>query len=269
MRRALIVVGKAPEPGLTKTRLVPTLTADAAAELYRGFLLDAVQLGLALGWERTTVVHPGGAGPALARLLPAEARLLEQRGTGLGEALAYAFERHFADGFDSVVLIGSDNPTLLPQPIVEACQALDQAADLAIGPSADGGYYLIAMRQPHLGVFEGIEWSTLRVYHQTTQRARSLGLRVHPVAEWYDVDEPADLNRLLVELKSSSPELAPNTRAALQRLADQAGGTSSVGFWVDLAAYARATRSPAAPPRPPRASITTEPPKPPPVMRAP
>jgi rSAM/selenodomain-associated transferase 1 len=269
MRRALIVVGKAPEPGRTKTRLVPPLTPDAAAELYRGLLLDAVQLGLELGWDRTTVVHPRGAADPLQRLLPGQVRLLEQRGSGLGDALAHAFKCHFVDGFEAVVLIGSDNPTLPAAPIVEACEAIEHQHDVAIGPSSDGGYYLIGMRQPHPELFQGVEWSTPSVYHQTLQRARASGLSVHSVREWYDVDEPADLERLQRDLQLSPTDVAPHTRAALARLTDQAGGTSSTGLRPDRSEYTRATRPPTARPEPLRASMTTEPPKPPPVIRAP
>jgi glycosyltransferase A (GT-A) superfamily protein (DUF2064 family) len=71
MRRGLIVVGKAPEAGLAKTRLVPPLSLHGAAEMYRGFLLDAVELGHTLGWERVSVIHPRGAVAALRDLLPA------------------------------------------------------------------------------------------------------------------------------------------------------------------------------------------------------
>jgi rSAM/selenodomain-associated transferase 1 len=214
MRRALIVVGKAPIAGQTKTRLVPPLSADDAAALYRGFLLDTLQLALSLGWEQISLVHPRGHAPHLAGLT-SNVQLVEQPRDGLGHALAFAFERHFAAGCDSVTLIGSDNPTLRAEPILAAHAALERGRDLAIGPSLDGGYYLIGMRQPHLGVFEDIEWSTPRVYLQTLARARDLALRVHSVAEWYDVDEPADLDRLRSELDRSPPEVAPNTRAAL------------------------------------------------------
>jgi uncharacterized protein len=220
MRRALLIVGKPPEPGLTKTRLVPTLSAEDAAALYRGFLLDSVGLGLDLGWEQVTVVHPMGGGQALATLLPTAVRLLEQHGKGLSDALPHAFATHLAEGFERVVLIGSDNPTLPRALIEQACAALD-AHDLSIGPSVDGGYYLIGLREPHLGVFEAIEWSTSRVYGQTLAQAERLGLRVHSVPEWYDVDEPTDLERLQRELATSSARVAPNTRAALARLPAQ------------------------------------------------
>jgi rSAM/selenodomain-associated transferase 1 len=214
MRRALIVVGKAPIPGRTKTRLVPPLSTDAAATLYRGFLLDTLQLAQGLGWECLSLVHPRGDAPLLRGWTPG-VQLLEQPRDGLGQALRFAFERHFGDGCDTVTLIGSDNPTLPAALIHDAQTALARGHDLAIGPSLDGGYYLIGMRQPHLGIFEQIEWSTSRVYAQTLERAAALGLRAHTISEWYDVDEPADLERLLRELDSSPPGVAPHTRAAL------------------------------------------------------
>jgi rSAM/selenodomain-associated transferase 1 len=214
MRRALLIVGKAPVPGRTKTRLVPPLSPDEAAELYRGFLLDCVSLGLELGWERVSVIHPAGSGDVLAALLPTRALLVEQAGHGLGDALSSAFARHVGEGFQRVVLIGSDNPTL---PIRTACAALDEH-DLSIGPTVDGGYYLIGMRAAHLGVFSQIEWSTPRVYAQTLAQAHVLGLRVRAVQEWYDVDEPPDLARLRDDLLSLPRDVAPNTRAALDRL---------------------------------------------------
>jgi rSAM/selenodomain-associated transferase 1 len=217
MQRALLIVGKAPQAGSAKTRLVPPLTFADAAALYRGFLLDSVALGLDLGWQRVSVIHPVGQRQALADILPASIRLVEQRGLGLVGALSSAFETHLAEGFERVVLIGSDNPTLPRAPIDEACAALDEF-DLTIGPSADGGWYLIGMRERHLGVFDNVEWSTSRVYAQTVSQARRLGLRVHTVQEWYDVDEPDDLDRLQHELVECPPDVATNTRAELGRL---------------------------------------------------
>lgn len=265
MRRALIIVGKAPVSGRAKTRLVPPLTFEAAAALYRAFLLDTVELGLNLGWERVTVVHPRQDGLPLRELLPQDAALLEQVEDGLGAALAHAFKHHLTEGFDRVVLIGSDNPTLPEEPIQQAGKALE-THDLAIGPCSDGGYYLIGMREPHLGVFENIEWSTPRVYDQTLQRAAELRLSVKNVRKWYDVDEATDLVRLYVEL-ASSPVLAPHTRTILELI--YPGGTSTDGVRPEREAYTRAKRAATSGPRPPRARMTTDPPKPPPVMRAP
>jgi uncharacterized protein len=217
MRRALLVIGKAPIAGRTKTRLVPPLTADEAAALYRGFLLDTLDLAMQLHWERTALVHPRGHTAMLREVVPAGINLIEQPHEGLADALAYAFDRHFTEGFDRVVLIGSDNPTLNAAPLRDAEAALD-GADLAIGRTLDGGYYLIGMRQPRLGVFEGIDWSTPRVYAQTLARATHLHLRVHEVAQWYDVDEPADLERLQSDLATSPRTVARHTRVALRAM---------------------------------------------------
>jgi rSAM/selenodomain-associated transferase 1 len=222
MQRALLIVGKAPQAGSAKTRLVPPLSLADAAALYRGFLLDSVALCLGLGWDRVSVIHPVGHRQALLDFLPANTRLVEQRGHDLVGALSSAFETHFAEGFDRVVLIGSDNPTLPRAPIDEASAALD-TFDLSIGPSADGGWYLIGMREPHLRVFQNVEWSTPRVYAQTLAQAQRLGLRVHAVQEWYDVDEPDDLDRLQRELLDRPPDVAPNTRAALGRVFSAVG----------------------------------------------
>lgn len=221
MRRALLIVGKAPLAGRAKTRLAPPLTFDEAAWLYRGFLLDTVAMSLDLGWERVCVVHPRGSAAGLHALLPGGVALMEQPEAGLQDALTCAFARHLAAGFQRVVLVGSDTPTLAPGLIEQACRALDDH-DLTIGPSADGGYYLIGMRQPQPAVFEAIDWSTSRVYAQTLARTCRLGLRVHRLDEWFDVDEPADLERLRRDLRDAPKDLAPRTRAALDSLAGPA-----------------------------------------------
>ncbi|MDQ6670969.1 MAG: TIGR04282 family arsenosugar biosynthesis glycosyltransferase [Chloroflexota bacterium] len=245
MRRALIIVGKPPEPGFAKTRLVPPLSYQDAAALYRGFLLDSVGMGHDLGWERVTIVHPRHSGPALAALVSSEVRLLEQRGHGLASALPDAFAAHLAEGFARVVLIGSDSPTLPLGLIEQACTAL-ASHDVSIGPTSDGGYYLIGLREPHLALFEGIDWSTSRVFSQTLDHAVRLGLKVRRLRAWYDVDEPTDLKHLQRDLATSPASLAPHTRAALQRLAHNprdlysgatgSGGTNSVGPRPDRSA---------------------------------
>jgi uncharacterized protein len=221
VRRALVIVGKAPRPGHTKTRLAPPLSPVEAADLARAFLLDAVDLGLALNWERVSVVHPAGDGPMLHDLLPPYAHCREQTGMGLGAALSGAFEQHFAAGFDRVVLIDSDSPTLPAGIVGAACDQLEQH-DVTIGPSADGGYYLLGLREPRPALFEGVTWSTSTVYQQTLQRAH--GLRVADLPEWYDVDGPQDLTRLEADLHQQSPHVAIYTREVMHRLKQHVAG---------------------------------------------
>jgi uncharacterized protein len=226
MRRALIVIGKAPVPGAVKTRLAPPLTRQAAAALYSAFLTDTLDMATRLGWESIAVVHPKGDAPLLRVLAPSvtpSVTLLEQPGEGLGNALSFAFAWHFEQGYEKVVLIGSDNPTLGVEPILAAEAALGDSHDLAIGPTSDGGYYLIGMCQAHLAVFEAIEWSTQRVFAQTARRARALGLRVHSVEQWYDVDEPLDLERLRTDLARLPATVAPLTRACFKSMREPVG----------------------------------------------
>ena len=220
MKRALIIVGKAPRPGVTKTRLSPPLSLEQAARLYRGFLHDTVAMALLLDWECVTVIYPPdpGAHRELAAFLPSRIRLQAQRGDGLGAALAGAFDSHFEEGFDRVVLIGSDSPTLSPAFVRAACAGL-RTYDLAIGPTADGGYYLLGMTRPHLDIFEEITWSTPAVYEQTLARARACDLRILPVQEWYDIDSVVDLQRLCHDLARLPAAVAPATRAALADVA--------------------------------------------------
>jgi uncharacterized protein len=218
-RRAIVVVGKAPQAGRTKTRLSPPLSSTDAAALYAAFLTDTLATALSLDWDAVTLVYPplAGAEDALRALVPARVRLRAQPEAGLGAALADAFAWHLGSGFGRVVLVGSDNPSLPARLITDAGRALDDH-DLVLGPCADGGYYLIGMDRPHLGVFERISWSTSVVCRQTLERAAALGLRVARLAEWYDVDTPRDLERLRAELAEQRPEVAPATRAALAGL---------------------------------------------------
>jgi rSAM/selenodomain-associated transferase 1 len=217
MRCALVIVGKAPRAGRTKTRLVPPLTAAEAAELSAAFLLDTIDTALSLGWERVSLIHPATRGEAelLCGLVADRVHLCAQSGSGLGDALRGAFVDHFGRGFERVVLVDSDSPTLPRHMLQDACAALDRH-DVTIGPSVDGGYYLLGLRKRRDRLFEGIAWSTSYVYQQTLDRAR--GLRVQALPEWYDVDVAADLARLHADLARQPADVAPHTRRALGRL---------------------------------------------------
>jgi len=222
-RRAVVVIGKAPKPGSTKTRLCPPLTYEQAADLYSAFLSDCVDVALSMNWDHVSVIHPGddGARSTLGALLPATVRLIAQRGSGLGDALTDAFDRHLAEGFDEVVLIGSDNPTIPVTVLETAAEALG-TDDVVLGPTEDGGYYLIGMSASHPGLFEAITWSTDVVLAETMARAVALDLSVQTVESWYDIDTVDDLMRLSRELRELPADVAPATRRELERLHRQA-----------------------------------------------
>lgn len=219
MRRALFLPAKAPRPGRTKTRLSPPLTLEQAADLYRAFLQDCVALALGAGADRVTVRFPAdeGAEQELAALLPPTVRLQPEMVDDLGGILEGGFRRLFGEGFERVVVIGSDNPTLSPALVEAAWQGLDDH-DVVVAPSADGGYCLLGMTHYHLSLFERITWSTAAVYRETLERARQQDLRVLALPECYDVDTVAELDRLRADLAALPPSVAPATRAALAEL---------------------------------------------------
>ncbi|HEX4639125.1 MAG TPA: TIGR04282 family arsenosugar biosynthesis glycosyltransferase [Chthoniobacterales bacterium] len=222
---ALAVMTKVPRAGQVKTRLVPPLTPEEAAELNTAFLRDlsmsilrACEMSPAQGLAAYT---PRGAESAYETILPREFALIPQRGENFGERLIFAADDLFAVGFSSVCLINSDSPTVPPQNFAEAALELAEPGNrIVLGPADDGGYYLIGMKQMHRRLFEGIDWSTERVFEQTKQRAAELNLRVHELASGLDVDDRASLTRLRDQLisKKASAEVAPHTRKIVAEL---------------------------------------------------
>lgn len=217
MDRALIVVAKEPVPGHTKTRLCPPFTLESAAAFYRCLLLDSLALMARFVTADHTIAYaPASARGYFARLSPNGFSLVEQVGANLGERLANALSQHFDQGYRRVVIMNSDGPTLPLACLEEAFSGLDRA-DVTLGPGHDGGYYLIGMKRLHRDLFEGIDWSTERVISQTLAVCRRLGITVHQLPEWYDVDVADDLERLRRDLEEE-PRLAPHTWDFLQRL---------------------------------------------------
>jgi uncharacterized protein len=220
---AFAVMTKAPRAGRVKTRLVPPLTAAEAAQLNVCFLRDtaaAISQACAEKARGIAVYTPVGAEADYVDILPREFQLIPQRGNGFGERLEHAVEDLFAIGFASVCLIDSDSPTVPPEVYAEATRALSMPRDrVVLGPSEDGGYYLIGLKQNHRRLFQNIEWSTERVFEQTKTRAAELGVEVELLPACYDVDDRATLRRLCDELlNEKSIDHAPNTREFLVRL---------------------------------------------------
>ena len=217
MDAALIVVAKKPEPGFTKTRLCPPFTPKDAAKFYRCLMLDTLALASRLeNVDRTLAYAPPDAHFYFQCLIPAGFRIMPQVGSDLGERLANALAHHVEVGYRRVVIMNSAGPTLPLAYLSEAFSGLDNA-DITLGIGHDGGYYLIGMKRLQPVLFEGIAWSTERVIPQTIAACRSLGLQVHEVPEWYDVDVVTDLDRLRHDL-TQDPASAPHTLAFLQQM---------------------------------------------------
>jgi len=230
---ALAVMTKAPKAGRVKTRLTPPLSPEEAAALNTCFLRDtATSLAAvaAAGKARGIGVYtPLGAETAYQGILPDEFELLPQRGDGFDERLLCATEDLLKVGFDSLCLIDSDSPTVPPGAFAEAVEILGEPGDrVVLGPSDDGGYYLIGLKSVHREVFERIDWSTEQVLEQTKARAREAGLEVHLLPVWYDIDDSVTLSRLCQELFGNNGRHphgadAEHTRAYLEEMIAREG----------------------------------------------
>ncbi|HEX8459731.1 MAG TPA: TIGR04282 family arsenosugar biosynthesis glycosyltransferase [Pyrinomonadaceae bacterium] len=208
---ALGVMAKAPRAGAAKTRLAPPLTHAEAARLSACFLRDTAANVAAACLESShaarpaarpvAVYTPAGAESAFDELLPAGFALLAQRGDDLGARLFNASVDLLRLGFESCCLINSDSPTLPRALLTSAVAELARPGRrLVLGPSDDGGYYLIGLKHAPARLFQEIAWSTSVVLAQTIERARDIALDVTLLPAWYDVDDASTLRRLCDEL---------------------------------------------------------------------
>lgn len=193
---ALLTVVKFPEPGKVKTRLAAEIGDELAAEVYRYFIAQTFASVESLT-EATRFVAftPGEKAAEFQRMFPGEQRWFAQiNSPDFGVRLRYAMQTTLQQNFERVITIGSDSPSLPPAYLKEAAEALT-TNDLVLGPAEDGGYYLIGLKSAPTELFEGIAWSTEKVLQQTLAAAQRLGLRVHLLPEWYDVDDLPALHR--------------------------------------------------------------------------
>jgi uncharacterized protein len=202
-------MGKASAPGRTKTRLVPPLTFDQAAALNTAFLRDVagnVLLASRLATADATIAGyaaycPPGSEAFFHGTLPPAIGLIDAALPGFGDCLLHTIQEILGRGHASAVVLNSDSPTLPTALLVETAAVLARPGDRAVlGPSSDGGYYLLGLKMAHRRMFEDIAWSTERVAEQTLQRACEIGLEVHRLPVWYDVDDIESLRRLYVEI---------------------------------------------------------------------
>ena len=224
----IAVMAKASAPGRTKTRLVPPLTFGEAAAFNTAFLQDIAANLLAAGESARISGYmafgPPGSERFFHRHLPSAIGLIKVWFPDFGDCLFAAIRELLERGHGSAVVLNSDSPTLPTALLVQAAELLAQPGDRAvIGPASDGGYYLLGLKQAHRRMFDDIDWSTERVARQTLQRAREIGLAVHVLPTWYDVDDVAALRTLLAELRDGhafDTRLRPNKAVRTAALID-------------------------------------------------
>lgn len=202
---ALAIMAKAPRPGKVKTRLSPPLTPLQAAAINTCFLRDTTTniAGLTAEMPCAGVISytPIGDEHLFEGLLPAGYSLVPQRGGDFGERLLTTAQDLFQCGFGSVCLIDSDSPTLPTEAFAMAVDALQRPGErIVLGPSQDGGYYLIGMKQAHAAPFENISWSTALVLEETIAAIQKIGVELITLPLWYDVDDAESLSVLRAEL---------------------------------------------------------------------
>ncbi|MFP4597833.1 MAG: TIGR04282 family arsenosugar biosynthesis glycosyltransferase [Persicimonas sp.] len=227
---AVVVFAKAPRAGRVKTRMGASIGEERATALYRCFLDDIAEQVGALADELDQPVSPllAYAGDpqheGFGGFRDAGFALIEQRGPDLGARLRSVVERCFAAAAKRVIIIGTDSPTLLQRHFRAALDALEHN-DVVVGPSFDGGYYMIGLDAPHTSVFDNIEWSTPQVYGQTLRHARAAGLLCESLEFWYDADTIADLKLLKTHLfdylRYRQPHVARRTAEFIEELDEQ------------------------------------------------
>jgi hypothetical protein len=209
----LVIMAKAPRPGLVKTRLVRSLPVSAVTELYRCLLDDTIALARTLDGIEVAIMCPETDVEELVRATRDTVPVVPQTGCGLEAGLNSVFAHFTGDVRRRVVAFNSDSPHLPASVLAGAFRALGEC-DLVVGPTHDGGYYLVGATTTHLDLFTEDVMGTKNAFESLLARARALGLATHLTVPYYDIDEPSDLRRLATELRRA-PGIAPRTSAWL------------------------------------------------------
>ncbi len=252
LRAVVCVMARRPGTGAAKTRLAERLGEGERRDLYEAFLIDKLAQSASLKDVHVVIaVAPPDGVDSMEPWRPPGASVIAQRGADLGARLEGVAADLFAAGARAVLIVDSDTPTLPTSFLEEAISALaSPAVDVVFGPASDGGYYLVGLREPRPALFRGIPWSTSAVLRVSLAAADASAFRVHLLQSWYDIDRPADLDRLVRQLGILSPFtpgypretarlLGPRVSAALAVPRDELWKTRSLrqvyaNRWIDV-----------------------------------
>ncbi|HEY1966208.1 MAG TPA: TIGR04282 family arsenosugar biosynthesis glycosyltransferase [Acidobacteriaceae bacterium] len=213
--RTLVIMAKAPRPGLVKTRLMQSLSVEAVTELYCCLLDDTLELAHSLGSVKVAIMCPPSDVEELAQLAGGKTHVVAQQGEGLAAGLTSVFAHFAGSGRRRVIAFNSDSPHL-PVPVLSSAFEILDLHDVVVGPTHDGGYYLVGAKASHVALFHGDGMGTDSALDALLAGARRLQLSVGFTEPFYDIDVEGDLTRVAAELRLA-PERAPRTAAWLQR----------------------------------------------------
>ena len=213
--RTLVIMAKAPRPGAVKTRLAQHLPAEIVSSLYRCFLQDTLSLARSLADVEVAIMCPAADVAELASLAGEAVTVVAQQGEGLAAGLTSVFAHFAAPGHRHVIALDSDSPHL-PLSVLESAFAALAGCEVVVGPTHDGGYYLVGATTIHPGLFSGDSMGRSNALEELLARTEHLGLSVATLERFYDVDVAADLLRLDAELQLF-PRRAPRTAAWLSQ----------------------------------------------------
>ncbi len=221
MCTSLIIFAKDPVPGKVKTRLAPYVTLTDAAELYKAFIADTISKTDRLECEQVTIAYtPSNAESRFRAICGQSVNYIPQKGHNLGERMKNAFTHSFDKGPGRTVIIGTDSPTLPVSYLRDAFDVLKEVS-VTIGPTFDGGYYLIGLSERNDTILDEIDWSTSRVFSQTLTKIQSINRQFHVLPPWYDVDTSDNLEFLrshILSMKMSGNEDIPEETSRLLKV---------------------------------------------------
>jgi uncharacterized protein len=213
--RVLVIMAKAPKPGSVKTRLTASLSPEAVTAFYCCLLKDTLALARSLGDTEVAIMCPDSDVNELAQLAGSEVSVVAQRGEGLAAGLTSVFAQ-FADGHQRrTIAFNSDSPHL-PRSVLESAFETLAVHDVVVGPTHDGGYYLVGAKGSHPTLFAGDGMGTSSALERLLSHARDLKLSVGRADPFYDIDVADDLTRLAAELRMA-PARAPHTAEWLKK----------------------------------------------------
>lgn len=212
--RVLVIMAKAPRPGAVKTRLSPSLSPAAVTDFYCCLLHDTLGLARSLEDVEVAIMCPDADVKELVQVAGNQTTVVAQKGEGLAAGLTSVFA-HFTKRYQRTIAFNSDSPHLPRSVLDEAFETL-AARDVVVGPTHDGGYYLVGAKASHPTLFANDGMGTSTALERLLSRAQALKLSVGFADPFYDIDVAEDLTRLAMEL-SLAPARAPRTAAWLKQ----------------------------------------------------